>query len=216
MTKINMKITPLKCHKNLPGANELHILALASKYATYGCSLSSYQRPDNKKLCATLSCYNRFSTLLWYMATQKSHFCNKTIRLFLIKLIICIPKFMSIWSMKLGSERSGVQIKIDRYTENELHFRGRYNILVWTVLIFIQFNSSSLGQNGHHFADDIFKCIFINEKFCISIQILQKFVPNGPINNKSALVQVMTWRWTGDKPLPETMLTHFIEAYMQR
>ena len=25
------------------------------------------------------------------------------------------------------------------------------------------------GQNGRHFADDIFRCIFVNEKFCTLI-----------------------------------------------
>ena len=32
-------------------------------------------------------------------------------------------------------------------------------------------NSSAPGQNGRHYADDIFKCIFMNEIFCISIRI---------------------------------------------
>ena len=64
-------------------------------------------------------------------------------------------------------------------------------------------------------ADDIFKWIFLNEKFCISIWILLKFVPKGPINNSTALVQVMAWRQTGDKPLSEPMLTQFTEAYIQ-
>ena len=36
--------------------------------------------------------------------------------------------------------------------------------------------------------DDIFKHIFFNENVRSSIQISLKFVPNGPINNKSALV----------------------------
>ena len=35
------------------------------------------------------------------------------------------------------------------------------------------------------------------------------------IDNKSALVQVMAWRRTGDKPLPEPILTQFIDAYMR-
>ena len=61
-------------------------------------------------------------------------------------------------------------------------------------------NSSSPGQNGRHLADDIFKCNFLNEKFCILIQIALKFVPEGTIDNKWALVQVMAWRRTGDKP----------------
>ena len=37
-------------------------------------------------------------------------------------------------------------------------------------------------------ADDIFKCIFVNEKFYISIQISLKFVPKVPIDNNTALV----------------------------
>ena len=63
------------------------------------------------------------------------------------------------------------------------------------------------------FADDILKCIFMNEKFCISIQISLKFVPKGPIDNKSALVQVMACCITGDKPLSEPMLTRFADTY---
>ena len=46
----------------------------------------------------------------------------------------------------------------------------------------------------------------MNEKFCILIQISLPFVPKGPIYNKLALVQVMAWRWTGDKALPEPMM----------
>ena len=52
-------------------------------------------------------------------------------------------------------------------------------------------------QNGWHFADSIFKCIFLNEKFYILIKILWKFVPKDPTNDKSALVQTMAWHWTG-------------------
>ena len=43
-------------------------------------------------------------------------------------------------------------------------------------------------QNGHHFPDDIFKCIFFNENVCLSITISLKFVPKGPTNNIPALV----------------------------
>ena len=37
----------------------------------------------------------------------------------------------------------------------------------------------------------------------ISIPISLKFIPKGPIDNKSALLQVMAWCRTGDKPLPD-------------
>ena len=51
------------------------------------------------------------------------------------------------------------------------------------------------------------------ESVWISITISLKFVPNGPFDCKSALVQVMDWRWTGEKPSPESMLTQFPDAY---
>ena len=64
-------------------------------------------------------------------------------------------------------------------------------------------------------ADDIFNCICLNENYRIPIQISLKHVPMSPIDNKPALVQVMAWRRTGDKPLPEPMITQFINAYMR-
>ena len=42
-----------------------------------------------------------------------------------------------------------------------------------------------------------------------------KFVPKGPINNTPALVQIMAWPRTGDKPLSEPMMTQFNDAYMR-
>ena len=61
-------------------------------------------------------------------------------------------------------------------------------------------------------ADDIFKCIFLNENDNILTQISLKLVPRSSIDNKPALVQVMVWRRTGDKPLPEPMMTKFTDA----
>ena len=62
------------------------------------------------------------------------------------------------------------------------------------------------------FPDYIFKWIFLNENVWILIKISLKFVPKGPINNIPALVQIMAWRRSGDKPLSEPMavslLTH--------
>ena len=61
-------------------------------------------------------------------------------------------------------------------------------------------------QNGRNFADDIFKCIFLNINELISLKISLKFVLKGPINNIPALVQIMAWRRPGDKPLFEPMM----------
>ena len=64
-------------------------------------------------------------------------------------------------------------------------------------------------------AHDTFMCILMNEKFSILIRISLKFVLKGPIYNKSALARVMAWCQTGDKPLSEPLLIHFIDAYMR-
>ena len=76
-------------------------------------------------------------------------------------------------------------------------------------------NSSFLGQNGHHFAADTFKCIFVNENFCNLMIISLKFIPKVPINNNPALVQIMAWRRIGDKPLSEPALTQYTDTYMR-
>ena len=64
-------------------------------------------------------------------------------------------------------------------------------------------------QNGRLFADDTFKCIFLNENIRISIKISLKLVPKVPINNIPALVQIMAWHRPGDKPLSEPMMVSF-------
>ena len=78
---------------------------------------------------------------------------------------------------------------------------------------------NTLRQNGRHFADDIFKCIFLNENVWIPIKISLKFVPKGPINNIPALVQIMVWRCPGAKPLSEPMMvslpTHICVTWPQ-
>ena len=53
------------------------------------------------------------------------------------------------------------------------------------------FNTLRPRQNGRHFADDIFKCIFLNENVWIPLKTSLAFVPKGPINNIPTLVQVM-------------------------
>ena len=83
-----------------------------------------------------------------------------------------------------------------------------------SALLHNNINSSPPNKMAAILTDNIFKCMFLNENVKIATKILLKFIPKGPIDNKSALVQVMAWRRTGDKPLPEPMLTQFTDAYM--
>ena len=64
-------------------------------------------------------------------------------------------------------------------------------------------------QNRRHFADDIFKCIFLKENAWISLKITLK-VPKVRINNISALVQIMSWRQPGHKPLSEQVMVSWL------
>ena len=62
-------------------------------------------------------------------------------------------------------------------------------------------NSLRLQQNGCHFANNIFKRIFLNENCYILIKISLRFISKGSINNMLALVQIMAWCQIGEKAI---------------
>ena len=72
--------------------------------------------------------------------------------------------------------------------------------------LILLFNTLRPRKNGRRFADNTFKRIFLNENVWISLKISLKFVPKGSIINIPALVQIMAWRHSGDKPLSEPMM----------
>ena len=81
------------------------------------------------------------------------------------------------------------------------------------------FNTLRPRQDGRHFADDSFTCIFFNENCCVLFKISLIYVRKGPIDNIRALVQIMAWRRSGDKPLSEPMMislpTHICVTWPQ-
>ena len=79
-----------------------------------------------------------------------------------------------------------------------------------TVRYGCNLNTLRLRQNGRHFADDIFKCIFLNENVWKPIKISLKFVPESPINNILALAQIMARHRPGHKPLSELMMVSLL------
>ena len=87
------------------------------------------------------------------------------------------------------------------------------------VCTFYTSNTLRPRQDGRHFADDIFTCIFFNENSCILIRISLKYVRKGLIDNNPTLVQIMAWRRSGDKPLSEPLMiissTHICVARPQ-
>ena len=94
-------------------------------------------------------------------------------------------------------------------TKSTIYSIGSDNVLVPIQRQAITWTSVALVYwriHGQNVADSIFKSNFLNEKHCILIDILLKHVPMSSISYKSALVQVMAWHRTGDKPWPEMMI----------
>ena len=104
----------------------------------------------------------------------------------------------SIWLLII----SNTFALIKRYFQN-----GRRDLA--KTLFTLRFSTRLSIQNGSHFTEDIFTCIFLNEKVWIVIEMLLKFVSKDQIYNKSSPVQVMAWRRIGDRPLPKPMMTQF-------
>ena len=80
--------------------------------------------------------------------------------------------------------------------------RRRYSCKIVTSF----FNTLRSRQDGWRFPDGVFKWIFLNENVWIFNKISLKFVPKGRINKIPALVQIMAWCLSGDKPLSESMM----------
>ena len=79
----------------------------------------------------------------------------------------------------------------------------------FAVSLYIKRCLTHLGLDKiyNHFVGYIFTFIYFFENCCIPIQISQKSVSSGRINNNIALVQIMAWCQTGDKPLSEPKLS---------
>ena len=60
-----------------------------------------------------------------------------------------------------------------------------------------------------------FEMHFLNENISIFIKHWLKSVPKVPIDNMPASVQIMVWRWIGDKPLSELVMAQFADVCMR-
>ena len=95
-------------------------------------------------------------------------------------------------SVIAGTPTSTLQVKMESHIIFKLWFEWNHMMYVLINLLTLRcpdantpvfLNTLRPRQNGHHFADDVFKCIFLNENVLISLKISLKFVPQVPINN---------------------------------
>ena len=109
-------------------------------------------------------------------------------------MAMCDPGYVCDWHLK---------VKL-RTAQLPIHALGFESWIVCLIQLIIQMNccSSSCSveynintfrprQDVRHFADVTFKCILLNGNVWIPITISLRFVPKGPTNNITAMVQIM-------------------------
>ena len=85
-------------------------------------------------------------------------------------------------------------------------YQNAQKVLLKCINLALHFNTLRPRRKGCHYANGIFKCIFLNENVLISIKNSLKFNPNDSIKNILALVQIPPWHRAGDKSLFEPMI----------
>ena len=100
-----------------------------------------------------------------------------------------------------------VLIQVIWFVFNHISSLSKFHIHVFQILYGLKLiNTLRLRQNGWHVADSFCNSfILLNGNYCILIRISLKFVPYDPIDNNSAVVQVMAWHQT-DESLSEPMV----------
>ena len=81
---------------------------------------------------------------------------------------------------------------------------GGLQFLTWCFLASAKVIAA--GENCRGFANDISKCIFLNENVWVLLKNSLKFFPTFRINIIPSLVQKMAWRRPRDKPISEPMM----------
>ena len=126
--------------------------------------------------------------------------------MYFVKIVFFILKF--VCNILFGSKSALVQEMAWCQVDDKLFPQIMPTQLprhIYVSLGLDEFDTLRLRQNGRHFADHIFKYIFLNANIWTLFKISLWFVPNFEINNIPALVQIMAWHRPGDKPLSEPM-----------
>ena len=77
-----------------------------------------------------------------------------------------------------GGGGRGTTLKIMLFRQNNQNFIHACIVnMEFQIYLLFKHNQALFSQNGHHFLDDNFKCIFLSESMWVSTDISLKFVP---------------------------------------
>ena len=66
---------------------------------------------------------------------------------------------------------------------------------------------------GHPLEANVPICIIVWTLLCFGSNVTE-FFPRGHVNNKPALIQIMSWHRTGNRPFSEPIVAWFVDAYI--
>ena len=136
-------------------------------------------------------------------------FLTKKIKIDTSNKIICFDYFYHLWSIFprqtlsilfcVTVPKNMLYLWYYKYfrsmgTKDDRFFQDGMVISIWNKSRSDNWLISLWGKWPPFLTDGIFNCIFLNENYRISIPISLKSVPRNPIDNKSALIQVMACR----------------------
>ena len=151
--------------------------------------------------------------LIWRSGTRRFHLRVPDLRMSCRVLTtwqgtrIVVPAIAARWTCPTGFITDSLQLG---RLAKLCHSSACHIVIKSMQQALFQFNTLKLRQNRCHFADDTFKCVFLNENVWISIKISLTFVSKGPISYIPALVQMMAWRRPGDKPSSEPIMVRLL------
>ena len=144
--------------------------------------------PDTLHVYKFVTCSHRIIHFPWILFCESFHFA--------VEVLLNSVEMLNVIYIYRIYEQNEKPIQL-AYGQ----FRLLYGLL-WIVYI----NTLRPRKMTAIFQTIFFKSIFSNENMRISIEISLKFAPKGLINNIPALVQIMAWRRSGDKPFSEPMM----------
>ena len=154
-------------------------------------------------------CAENYSTWMKFSSRKEKSFGNeilvKSLRASVENILV---KFI-VTSMHQTHRYSPVTLSRKSYNA-PVSYPTMHHFVAELCIVGYLFNSLRPRRNRHHFADNIFKCIFLNENVWILLKSSLKFAPRGPIIDYPALVQIMAWRRPGHKPLSEPMMVRLL------